>query len=661
MVSENIEENHAANETEDLESIGNDIKLAGVLFRVDTFISAIEEAYLQTEPIHFDYENLKALLIEAKNIGASASFEEVFRIKLKIKQEFNEWVSALGERNNSIKTYHLRIFCDGAKEPVNDETLEALVQFQRMLPHTDLNQSKFDLFLTRLFTKRVDLNIREAIFSRDELVEELRNRFETWPDTEHRIFTPEKREDAIEKFEDFIGEAESYEDFGSIVNENLFGRMRSHKRSIREYLYDPEVAAISVICNITAGNAFALLLSRANEPLNKMLANEFDLGEALSDASDEAESHIQEKLTEISEWVGDDGESGDVNISELLDLTKNEFPKTNEEAAPAKKEIEFVRDRIFASAKKRIAPIISEIDKSEPDLRFLRKELVGIKSLKKSDLNDFLVPLDEPSGKLCREVLGIILLSEDIRKNELPNQKKISTQTQLNLKRILLISKNLAESVEAMIADSEPKQKYRLRIVLNKLIETGLKLKKEIIIVNDPRKEKLPAPESGLKEDKEQSVENETDKVQTPPPQNDKFPANYWLVAATVLIAVVSALIYFYGLKINSTIPTPPNVEKMSVSGLPGGNELEDAYRLGPTLFLTAGESWRNLPEEEQRQHLKELLKLSTKTKLRDVIIVDQKGNFMADASRGGVTIGGSYFQTNAKEKIETDEKNGSD
>lgn len=605
---------------------------------VEKFFSEIERRLLQHSSSMFEIDPIKNSLQQLKSFTEETPLAEVFQVEFNLKQEIQNWRNILSERDDKIETYHFRRFCDSGKEPLDAVVFSALARFYRRRPQTALSQSKFDLTITRLFTKERDVRQRKASLDRAGLINRLSELFDKWDDKpNHFNHSADKTMTAVEKIDEFIRETQSLADFEELVKNNLFDRFREFKRNLGENFFEPAIIAASIECNLAVGNAFQRLLGDANENLSSKLISTFDFAEAFHDTSPNAKLHTSEVLHEFKLHETGDGTSDSeelLHIWELLELVSSDHSihQTASETAPAEVE---------ESAKKslppqdRIADLLATLNESEPDIKLLRNYMQKSKMLTSIDLNDFLHSREEKSDRICREALSLILWSVEIQENELIDLKNLPLTIRDEVKTILRQSQNLAEQLGLLVEVSDQATQNRLLLVSNKLMETSFKLERAVVRFSNRNLGRAKP------DDETPKVEKRPKPIYVPnPPQSAKPKANRWLMAATILVALLSGGLFFFNQQMNSSIPPAQKVEKIDISKLPRGEHLNTVYRQKSSLIVIAKSSWKGLSKDEQTETLQILLNYPSQPKLDTVIVNDEQGEFLADISPNGVNIG---------------------
>jgi len=231
---------------------------------VEAAFAGVERDQLKIVPIHFDDLEVKKVLHSYLQVAGNANAPEHSKAEFQLLQETESWYSSLSLRDNRILTAHLRRYCETSRPPLSSPALIALARFYRNSPYSEQIRSKFDLVLTRLFSKEIENNRREMVFSCDELVAHIQELYAEWSSIP--LYSTETNDAEISRtanqFDDFIKEADKADSFDELINKNFFDRLRSFKESTNENFYAPLVAAIGIECNIRIGNRYVELLEK---------------------------------------------------------------------------------------------------------------------------------------------------------------------------------------------------------------------------------------------------------------------------------------------------------------------------------------------------------------------------------------------------------------
>lgn len=234
---------------------------------VDNIFSSVEREQLKIVPKPFYDLPVKQILHSFLQLSGDVSLTEHAEAEFELRQEMENWYSALADRDREIPVSYLRYCCETTRPPLSPPALLALAKFYRNAPFSEDCRNKFDLIITRLFTRDVESSKRELVFSHEELTEHLGELYAEW---ESIAFYPtdEKNEEiliTVLKFEDFIKEVNKAEGFDDLIKTEFFNRVRAFKRSACENFYAPPVAAMSIICNVKIGNRYIDLVQIERE------------------------------------------------------------------------------------------------------------------------------------------------------------------------------------------------------------------------------------------------------------------------------------------------------------------------------------------------------------------------------------------------------------
>ena len=233
-------------------------------------------------------------------VANDANSPEYSAAEFQLLKETESWYSSLSLRDMRIMTAHLRRYCETSRPPLSSPALVALARFYRNSPFTEQIRSKFDLVVTRLFSKESGANQREMVFSREELLTHLSELYADWSSVS--LYSTEENDgeisQAAQEFENFTAEAEAAESFDELINSNFFNRLRIFKESCHEDFYAPQVAAAGIECNIRVGNRYVELLEE-----EKQAGNVADLESKYGLSHDQAISEATGKTLSLIELL----------------------------------------------------------------------------------------------------------------------------------------------------------------------------------------------------------------------------------------------------------------------------------------------------------------------------------------------------------------------
>ncbi|MEW6361799.1 MAG: hypothetical protein AB1477_06720 [Acidobacteriota bacterium] len=116
--------------------------------------------------------------------------------------------------------------------------------------------------------------------------------------------------------------------------------------------------------------------------------------------------------------------------------------------------------------------------------------------------------------------------------------------------------------------------------------------------------------------------------------QKRKVGVNKWLLAATIIVALISIGIYFWS---SNAGPEASGVQEAKNIELPAGNlqkHIRFARRSDETLYGMAQPTWSALSEDEQRQLLGEAFAFAQSVGLKRVNILNEKGRTIGYATK---------------------------
>lgn len=605
----------------------------------EKFFAEVERRMLRTSTSVFNIEIIKTALHKLRNLPKDSSPMDFWQVDFQIKQEFQTWRNILQKRDSKIETYHLRRFCDTTQEPLDNVVYSALARFYRSLGYSASNQSKFDLVVTRLFASDRGQSHRTVRLPKSELTEHLHQLFINWDGK--NSYPPQisnETAEIVEQIDNFVQEANLLTTFEDLIKSNLFERFRNFKQDLGKNYFEPTIIAAAIECNLAVGNAFNSLLGCANENLSAKLTSAFDFAGAFHDTSPNAQIHISEILNEVKIHETIDRESPEYeelrHIWELLEhigVESDDFPVEIEELPQVVTKKSTVKSSL--PPQDRIKLLLDTLAEPQSDIKLLREYMQKSDTLKMLDLNDFLDFDDENANALCRDALSLIIWSEEIRTNELNQPKNLPLTIRDEVKTILRKSQALAEHLGLLVEVSDETIQNRLLIVANKLLETSLKLERAIVRYSNRN--------LGISKPTPAEEKAETPVVATPAPVQSVVvhtSVNRWLMAATLLTAIVSGSIYYVTQGVTNIVKTVQDIEKINIKSLPNNKHLQSAFRKDSTMMVTAQNSWTTLSPEEQSATLQDYLNFPTKVKLERVVLLDQKGRLFGEISPDGIS-----------------------
>ncbi len=292
---------------------------------VEHVLSGVESEQMKSIPKPYDDLPVKLALHEFLQDENKTNSTEHAHAEFRLMQETENWYSALSHRDKHITVAHLRRYCETSRPALSSQALVALARFYRNSPFSESVRSKFDLVLTRLFSKEIEFEKRELLLNHDEMILQIKELYSDWSSIQLYSVNEEDSEILISviKFEDFITEAESTKSFEELINSDFFNRLRSFKQNCHENFFAPMVTAGGIESNVRIGNHYIDLLQKEKEN-----SNVAKLEEKYGFLHDQAISYVTGKTFELLELLKERSESGDHGPTEIIEVSAKEQEKT---------------------------------------------------------------------------------------------------------------------------------------------------------------------------------------------------------------------------------------------------------------------------------------------------------------------------------------------
>ncbi len=306
---------------------------------VEHVISGVEREQMKAVPKPYDDLSAKKSLHAFMQVSGDVKSPEHAQAEFALMQETESWCSALSHRDKRISVAHLRRYCETTKPPLSSQAIISLARFYRNSPFSESVRSKFDLVITRLFTKDIGGDKRIIVFTRDEVMGHLKELYAEWSSI--RLYSENEDDSEIVlaamKFEEFMSEAESANTFDELVKNDFFNRLRLFKESNSELFYAPLVTATAIECNIRIGNKYVDLIDEEREKANsENLQDKYGFlhDQAISDATSKT-LQLVELLKERVEEVDGDEETENVEPQRIR-FTESEGNRDQSKEKPKK-------------------------------------------------------------------------------------------------------------------------------------------------------------------------------------------------------------------------------------------------------------------------------------------------------------------------------------
>lgn len=236
---------------------------------VERVFCGVEREHLKVVPKPYDDIAVSKTLHDFLQVTKNSDSAENAAAEFNLMQETESWYSALSHRDQNILPAQLRRYCETTHPVLSSQALAALARFYRNSPFSEFVRSKFEMVVTRFFSREISGEQREVLIELDSIVEHLSELYADWSSVSVYSTDDDSELTIISlKFEDFISEAAFAVSFEELIKTDFFNRLRAFKESTRENFYAPQVTATAIKCNIFVGNKYVELLNLESEKIN---------------------------------------------------------------------------------------------------------------------------------------------------------------------------------------------------------------------------------------------------------------------------------------------------------------------------------------------------------------------------------------------------------
>lgn len=234
---------------------------------VEHVLSGVEREQLKTVPKTYDDVKVKQALHAFLQVSEDIKSPKHAQAEFHLMQETEDWCSTLSRRDRNISVGGLRRYCESTKPSLSSQALISLARFYRNSPYSEDVRSKFDLVVTKLFSKDIIDEKRELVFNAEELTEHIQELYADWSSIP--LYSTEEEDSdlliAAIKFQDFMHEAESAESFDELVKRDFFKRLKVFKERTNENFFAPLIVSAAIESNVAVGNRYVDLLAFERE------------------------------------------------------------------------------------------------------------------------------------------------------------------------------------------------------------------------------------------------------------------------------------------------------------------------------------------------------------------------------------------------------------
>ena len=506
----------------------------------EKFLSELGRTTMRYTHEMFDVSAIKKLLGEVRADTNSANADSRKILEGRLRNELDRWRNVLVKRDSGVQAYEIRRFCDSVRGSLDSNIFFALARFYRGMTLDAQSQSKFDLVITRAFEGSRKGRIRKSKFNRVQITSEIRQLFSEWDEPgRSNQFGGASAITIIEAFDGFIKEVWSLEDFESLVESNIFERVREFKRGLGASYFQPECVAAAIECNLVVGNAFAELLSDLNADLHERLSSRFDFASAFMDATVDTSIAMADLLCDLhmtgeSEQTSSD--SGDIIV--LRSLLRHATARNGETGSSV--EIDEAERSASEPVQKRLAPELQTLSLPEPDLSLLRTHIGRSSELDSIDLNDFLFDESGSPDALGRRALAAMVCLEEFKENDLKTNKQLKPEVTDEMIGVLHFSERVGNDLEKVIKETEHEGRSRLLSISNTLLNSRLRVERAVMRFAAP-----VAESAGPDQVPEMFASTDS----------GKNTSGKWFVAVTIFLVILCGSILVFSWQVNNASP----------------------------------------------------------------------------------------------------------
>lgn len=273
---------------------------------VEHIISGIEREHIKIVPASYDDLEVKKALHRFVQVHSDPTTTDYAEAEFKLMHETEAWSTALSSRDKKISVSNLRRFCENSRPALSSQALMSLSRFYRNAAYSELSRAKFDLVMTRLFSREMDDEKRRLLFSRTEMIGHIKTLYANWSSV--ALYSAEdaslKMRAVVAGFDDRVSEAENAETFQELVENAFFNKVHQFKQATGEMFFTPEIVAAAIDCNIRIGNKFVDLIQLEREKTTPEMVEQkygYEYDQVISEAAGKT-LHLVELLKNLPEY-----------------------------------------------------------------------------------------------------------------------------------------------------------------------------------------------------------------------------------------------------------------------------------------------------------------------------------------------------------------------
>ena len=238
------------------------VELVNALQTVDHVLSGVEREQKKTVSEPRDGLHIKQALhdlvqaLESHDAGPIPAAESHF------ESEAEKWTAELVAKDSRILPAELRRYCETARPVLSGRALTELQLFYVASPFSNSTREKFEVVVTRLYSRDTGPDRRRMLFGRDLIAQQIAVTHESRHLTRFGESANGTVEGLVKNLDMLAKEAEFADSFADLVGDDFLKRFRVAKESIGNDAFAPAVAAALIDVNIFIGNRFSELLEQ---------------------------------------------------------------------------------------------------------------------------------------------------------------------------------------------------------------------------------------------------------------------------------------------------------------------------------------------------------------------------------------------------------------
>lgn len=612
---------------------------ARTLERVQRVIAGVERIVLRLATPCYDTAPAVAVARSLKQAIEEKDTARVAECEDHMANELFLWRLDLGSRDQAIRPYDLRRFCESSEEALDAAVFSALTRFYRTLPYSEPAQIKYDFAITQLYTSAGEHTRRVLRFEGNPLIENISEMFTTWGEASGPAATDEETAAALNGFQALLSAAGETNEFEALITSGLFNELRILKSNLGRQLYRPEIAAAAIECNAYLGNKFCDLVALEGAEVDELPAAYRNLANILSDTS--AISFVSGALNELQlAELEQKGQSG-THLARLMKLLRasNDHPETRSQATGIEQESPQSEDYCVPPELTSTLSALAEDDENKEIVAdFLRTRLS--EERRSLDPAIFLARLLEvvpgardEERKARRLALALILNAERLLLAILDIDNPLTVEIESELSALLPQMQQTDSILRERIAEARAIPQLplvdQLLHVSNHLLGARLSLQSALVA----RAAEELARQKALAEQKDVTP-HKAERTHRPWRKLARYAA-----AAVVLIVFAGLSLRALTLRSTAGDQRDKDVQVLDIKEMPGASVIVGARQKGQILVVVVSSAWVSWPEDQKREQLEALAHYGEPLGVNTVMLVDSGGSQHGSIANSKVTL----------------------